>query len=42
MQSIKLIKDVLNICESYLTEEERKYVSNEWNSENLINIKYVI
>ena len=31
MENIEgLIKDVSNICKSYLTEEEKIYVSKEW------------
>ena len=38
MQNIGLIKDVLNICESYLTEEERKYISKEWEKFDKYNV----
>ena len=31
MENIEgLIKDVSNICKSYLTEEEQIYISKEW------------
>ena len=38
MNIIQLPKDLNNICSSYLSDDERIYVNNEWNKFNKIDI----